>query len=56
MAALDDSVEVVRKDAARKKANIDWGATTVIGVIVGLLYGGSREALASTVSYHPPYY
>lgn len=47
MAAIDDSVEVVQKDAARKKANIDWGATTVIGVIAGLLYGGSREALAS---------
>ncbi|GLJ44996.1 hypothetical protein SUGI_0947210 [Cryptomeria japonica] len=47
MAGTDDSGDTAQKEAERKRAKIDFGATTVIGVLAGLLYGGSREAVAS---------
>lgn len=30
---------------------VNWGTATVIGVFAGMLYGGSKEASASVVSF-----
>lgn len=29
---------------------VNWGTATVIGIFAGMLYGGSKEASASSVS------
>jgi len=32
---------------------VNWGPPTVISVFAGMLYGGSREASSSVVSFSP---
>lgn len=35
----------------RLAGTVNWGTATVIGVFAGMLYGGSKEAAASVVSF-----
>ncbi|KAK1302416.1 hypothetical protein QJS10_CPB12g00158 [Acorus calamus] len=46
-ATPDDSEQSAPTRNVRKAGTVNWGTATVIGVFAGMLYGGSREAVAS---------
>ncbi|XP_068643720.1 uncharacterized protein [Aristolochia californica] len=47
MEPVEDQDELVGKDTTRRLGTVSWGTATVVGVFVGMLYGGSKEASAS---------
>lgn len=50
---IQEDVEATAGSPSRASAvgTVNWGTATLVGVFAGLLYGGSREASASVVSY-----
>ncbi|XP_011621998.1 uncharacterized protein LOC18430447 isoform X2 [Amborella trichopoda] len=47
METLEEPEESTQKVTEKKTGTVNWGTATVVGVVAGLLYGGSKEAVAS---------
>lgn len=39
------------QESRKLPGTVNWGTATIVGVFAGLLYGGSKEASASVVSF-----